>query len=1075
MPITSLFSKNKEIDINIHKPTFVLEEDIFKLMRDLQKKTKTPGRKSAVKLNRLNIKHGELLYRSERITVELLDFDLESSIKQLNKMVYRLKSPHLKVVLPFKGKEVRFEGDVESLFRQDQDGWRINRFLWNTKHVTVEMNGRILKDNKVALNAVVRGSPRQVLDPLLGRLSIRDFIYSNVKIRKDKDAPLTISGRFTANNFSIAGENFDNLRGNIKWDNIGKRIKVDAFFDDKFYNSSLKVDSGKGLTLVQMKNVSGEKSAKIINIYDTTPLAGIVKDSDFKIEKGVISGKAELDQEKSMGQEGFNLKGIVNFSYHSKKKAVKFISNECYSEFGKVFIEGVIDPGKKERISIRTMADLYDTGGLARYSMFYLNLDLSPWNLEKGRGRIDLEVKKIDRNLVVKSDLNIRDFFSSKQEVRFLNGRVASQHGITSGTFSVQDKDLDAKVDLYVDEENVRMKFKEIRGESQKILKILGFDVSLWGAVQGDFSYDHKEGDAYPHVLGDFRAKRLNFYGFDFDNMKGKLEAREFLALKNLDYFYKDGKGDADILINYGDKTFRLNGQIRDFDINKMNQEFKGKGDLSFEGAGAFNTDPINVDFRSGEVSFYQDRKFAVKGQAKIFTDFSNYRLQAEGDVVNQTIPSPFTIELNQEEGKYTGSFNLSLRDINLLIPWGNNLGEVELKGQISSNQREEISTQGYATFKGKILSFPNFPHAIRDFEGDLIFKDLDFTLRSLRGKMGGGDVETDGRLVIRENKLVSLSINFSGKDMLLYPMDRTSCQVDARDLTINYVEGKLLLKGELVFSSGSWEREIDEAISFNTDPSLSPSGSTILDLLQYDLKLIGKKGIQVDNSLLKANAQVDLRLTGSPEFPILTGLIESRNGHLLIAGNKFELIKARLRFNNRFHNDPLIDVESELFLKNYRIRFTTKGTYSRLRPEFQSSPPLPPRDILTLLSLGELFERPTTSELSSQIGEGTTGLIAAEITDEITKRTKKIFGDYLLKIDPNITNITGASVEETSRVIIGKSIAKNFLIVYSTNFSTQRQQVLYFQYQLAPSISLIGMRNEEGRFSIDIRFRKKH
>jgi autotransporter translocation and assembly factor TamB len=205
-------------------------------------------------------------------------------------------------------------------------------------------------------------------------------------------------------------------------------------------------------------------------------------------------------------------------------------------------------------------------------------------------------------------------------------------------------------------------------------------------------------------------------------------------------------------------------------------------------------------------------------------------------------------------------------------------------------------------------------------------------------------------------------------------------------------------------------------------------------------------------------------------------GFIECREGYINFSDKQFDLIKARLVFNNKFIIEPIMNIESESFIKNYRIKFNIKGTSSRPKPELQSSPPLPPRDILTLISLGELFERPTSAELTSQIGTGTAGLIASGLTDQIKKRTKKIFGNYMLKIDPNISNIAGASFEDTSRLIVGKEISKDFLIVYATNFnfSSQRQQVIYLQYHLSPSISLIGMRNEERELSLDIRFRKR-
>jgi len=56
----------------------------------------------------------------------------------------------------------------------------------------------------------------------------------------------------------------------------------------------------------------------------------------------------------------------------------------------------------------------------------------------------------------------------------------------------------------------------------------------------------------------------------------------------------------------------------------------------------------------------------------------------------------------------------------------------------------------------------------------------------------------------------------------------------------------------------------------------------------------------------------------------------------------------------------------------------------------------------------------------------------------------------------------------------VGTSIARNLLIVYSTNISSLRQEIYYLQYQLSPSISLIGMHNQDGNFSIDIRYRRR-
>jgi translocation and assembly module TamB len=503
-----------------------------------------------------------------------------------------------------------------------------------------------------------------------------------------------------------------------------------------------------------------------------------------------------------------------------------------------------------------------------------------------------------------------------------------------------------------------------------------------------------------------------------------------------------------------------------------MNNQFSGKGDITFSGEGRFEQDPINLTYQTVDIRFFQDQSFTVNGKGKILTNFSDhYYLETNSFIVSKDGSSPASLRLNQINGRYEGKFHGEITDINLLIPWGGNQGQINVDGEIFTHANEELGVQGHAYFKGEFLSFPNFAQTLDNFYGDLLFNDLNFTLRSLHGTLGGGKVEGSGALNISENKVDHLFLHLSGKDMTLNVIDRTTFTLDGT-LALKYLDEKLLLSGDLNIHSGLWEREVDEGLRFYTDPELSSAGSTLLDMLEYDLKIASKENVIARTSLGEVTGKFNLRLTGDYNFPTLSGVVESRKGIINFSGKKFDLVKGKMIFKNRTPSDPDVAIESEAFIKNYRIKFTINGLSSMLKAELQSSPPLPPRDIFTLISVGELFRRPTSSELSNQVGPGAAGLITGELTEQIKKRTKKFLGDYVLTIDPNISNISGAT--DASRLIVGKEILKDFLIVYSTNFSTQRQEVVYVQYQLSPTISLIGMRNEEQIFSIDIRFRKR-
>jgi translocation and assembly module TamB len=97
--------------------------------------------------------------------------------------------------------------------------------------------------------------------------------------------------------------------------------------------------------------------------------------------------------------------------------------------------------------------------------------------------------------------------------------------------------------------------------------------------------------------------------------------------------------------------------------------------------------------------------------------------------------------------------------------------------------------------------------------------------------------------------------------------------------------------------------------------------------------------------------------------------------------------------------------------------------------------------------------------------------MVTTKLTEEIKNRANKLLGINLLRIDPVLS---GQSSVDTSRLTIGKTISKDLVVVYSTNLSTSRQEILYLQYQLSPTISLIAMRNQEGRYSLDLRLRSR-
>jgi hypothetical protein len=1061
LPPTSLFMKKKAINIEIDRPLFMLNGKLLK------GRTESDGLGSAFTINRVSIRHGELIFRDDHIQCQLLDFNLRTG-NISEGLAFRIDSPHLKIILPISGEPVTLEGNVSGEVHRQGTSWKISQLAWQTREILFNFNGRIFKGGSFQLNISAQGTPENILHPLLGELTVRGLIYANAKVARNANGLVQIHADFTSPSCRIKENPCSRLAGKLSWNNRSRHLDLETAFDTPLARASLLLGNRNNETDIVVTNIPVSYVTHILDISHDAPLAGIVSHGTLQINRQHLLGQAELDAPPGQDlNQPFVVRGSLDFLRDKKIKQTTFSSKRLQFNGGQLSISGKTDSlAKTTNITIN--ADLENIENMSAYSAYYLEIDLLPWKLSRGDGMFHLDIDKRPGRKSIDSRFQISNFLANQQPIGSLRGEVRDTPLVSRGQFTIAASDLNSGAELEIAGHKTTLHFPNVTGEAQKILKILDLDLDLRGKISGDFTYRSGKALSEPEVEGSLTAPRLTFMGMALTQVASRLRSNmKGISLSGLDFVYKEGHARGQVGIDYEKKIFDLQGRIDGIDVSRLYGEFTGQADLEISGRGEFLKDPLEIAYHFRDMHFYKDRGFSIDGKAKILTDFSDFRLTTSGDLLNPTAISPFALEIRRDGQRYSGSFNFNLNDLDLLIPWKNNIGSMRLLGQIYSRTDGGVGSRGVAVFSGRTLSLPNFSHSLDDFNGTVTFVDRNFSLQSLSGEMGGGMVEGNGRLLMAGGILSSMTFSLQGKNLRLYPMDRTSCLVNP-DLTLKYEEKKLLLSGTLAFQSVDWQREIDEPIVFSTRSELSTAESKIREMLRLDIAM-NSENILMNNSLGRIRGRFKLRLTGNASFPILIGTCEGSQGEIYFSDRSFNLLKAKLVFNNNFFIDPLIHVESEAFIQNYRIRFDIRGSASHAKPELVSSPPLPPQDILALVSLGETFKRSGSAETSSQMGS--TALITTKLTEEIKNRANKLLGINLLRIDPILS---GQSTVDTSRLTIGKTISKNLVVVYSTNLSTSRQEILYLQYQLSPAISLIAMRNEEGRYSLDLRLRAR-
>jgi len=165
----------------------------------------------------------------------------------------------------------------------------------------------------------------------------------------------------------------------------------------------------------------------------------------------------------------------------------------------------------------------------------------------------------------------------------------------------------------------------------------------------------------------------------------------------------------------------------------------------------------------------------------------------------------------------------------------------------------------------------------------------------------------------------------------------------------------------------------------------------------------------------------------------------------------------------------PVLDVQAETRVREYRIRLAVSGNADRATVTFLSDPALPDSDILALLALGRRGEELKGKETNVGVGEATS-FATGKFQDILESRARSLTGLDRFQVDPYINKQDTA----VPRVTVGKELMPEKLhMTYSSNVGgTTPEQNIRVEYFLNRNISLIGEYDELGQLGADLKFR---
>jgi translocation and assembly module TamB len=405
------------------------------------------------------------------------------------------------------------------------------------------------------------------------------------------------------------------------------------------------------------------------------------------------------------------------------------------------------------------------------------------------------------------------------------------------------------------------------------------------------------------------------------------------------------------------------------------------------------------------------------------------------------------------------------------LVASGSATVETTIRGSLKDPQ-----LNGRMELKRASLYLGDLPNGVDNANGVLIFDRNRATIERLTAETGGGVLTFSGFLGFGTPLVYRLQAQ-AQKVRVRYPED-VSVTFNST-LALNGTSDSSTVSGIITLTRASFTPRADLAQIFAQAARPIPTSATPSDYLrgmQFDVRIQSDPSFQMQTSLARnLQAEVDLRLRGTPLRPALLGNASVNEGEVEVFGNKYTVNRGDIRFVNPVRIDPIFDMDMETKARGVTVNVSIAGTTQKLNVNYSSDPPLQPREIIALLAVGRAPTNSTgmgpdaASTSSTSLSEAGGGLISEAISEQLSSRLQRFFGASHVKIDPSLP---GVEYLPEARLTVEQQVSKQVTLTYITNLNRTEEQIVQIQWDFSKRWSAIAVRDANGLFGVDFIYR---
>ncbi len=646
----------------------------------------------------------------------------------------------------------------------------------------------------------------------------------------------------------------------------------------------------------------------------------------------------------------------------------------------------------------------------------------------------------------------------------------------------------DARFNVETGEFGFDLKGTEVKLASLHAL--IGLPVRLGGEAAFDVSGAGTT--AAPVINGRLRLRNLAVGGQSIGNadVVGVTHGEELALTARSSSKSTEVKLDGQIHLR-GQMPMRMSGELQSTNLNSMLEAY-----LRLHLAGPSEL-KMHLD-ATGEALHPLDMTAEVEVE-RLATNYGGIAVANEGPIrlrIEHRVMRVEQFRLSGEQGtrfvQVQGEVQLGgKREIDLRADGSVNLkllettdpkltasGEANLNLQVTGTLGRP-SMHGRLQVKDGSLSSTDFPNGLSSINGSLVFNEDRLQVQELTARTGGGLLHCTGFITYASSLGLGFNLSASGQGIRVRYPEGLSSTVDA-SLLLSGSTKNALLSGEVTVTRLEVNPQFDLATYLVKGVRGAPAlqSESPLNRLHLEVHVTSTPELQFQTSALRVSGNVDLHLRGTASRPVVLGRVDLLEGTFDFNGTKYRMERGDITFSNPVRIYPTLDIELSTRVRDYDLTLGFHGPIDRMTTTYRSDPPLSSSDIISLLALGRTAAESgnpamigTAQYQPAVSGSSSMELLTQALSAAKTSRVQKLFGVSRVKIDPNAGEEVNAGL---ARVTVEQQISNKVTLTYITNLNQSQQEIIQLEYSVNKTVSLVGVRDQDGVVSVCVVFRKR-